>query len=197
MRHTANFHPEWGYLAPAPSFVRTARVVLTATAVGAILGAGAGFARVSHQATEPSVAARTLAYPIEATSAGAKTPAQAMANAPSSTEKRSLAVNSRSADGAANEPSASSTTRVAESSAVADAPTVTDGPATATIGARPTATKKPVLKIAPLKKKVTKKSNATWRFALRDEPLGLAGEYYARRSRGGYYGDNGRYQNWW
>jgi hypothetical protein len=86
MRHTANFHPEWGYLAPAPSFIRMARIVLVATAVGAIVGAGAGFSRVSHQATEPSVG---------------------------------------------------------------------------------------------------------------DEPLGLAGEYYARRSRGGYYGDSGRYQNWW
>jgi hypothetical protein len=34
------FHPEWGYLAPAPSFIRTARVVLAATNVGAIAGAG-------------------------------------------------------------------------------------------------------------------------------------------------------------
>ena len=34
MRSSANFHPEWGYLAPAPSFIRRARVVLIATAVG-------------------------------------------------------------------------------------------------------------------------------------------------------------------
>jgi hypothetical protein len=198
MRHTANFNPEWGYLAPTPSFFRTARIVLVATAVGAIVGAGVGFSGVTHQPTESSVAARTLVRPIEAISAGAKTPAQATrADAASSTEKRSLTVNSQSADGAANEPSASSTTRVAENSAVADAPTATDGPGTATIVGRPTATKKPVLNIAPFKKKATKKSNATWRLALRDEPLGLAGEYYARRSWGGYYGDSGRYQNWW
>jgi len=31
MRHSEKFHPEWGYLAPAPSFIRTARVVLAAT----------------------------------------------------------------------------------------------------------------------------------------------------------------------
>jgi hypothetical protein len=49
MRHTANFHPEWGYLAPTPSAIRTARIVLVATAVGVVLGAGAGFSRVSHQ----------------------------------------------------------------------------------------------------------------------------------------------------
>ena len=142
MRHTANFHPEWGYLAPAPSFIRTARVVLVATAVGAIVGAGAGFSRVSHQPTEPSVAARTLVRPIEAISARAKTPTQAtQADAPSSTEKRSLTVNSRSADGAANEPSASSATRLPGSvAAVAEVPEGTDGPATAAIVARPKAT---------------------------------------------------------
>ena len=55
MRNTANFHPEWGYLAPAPSFIRTARVVLVATAVGATVGAGVVFSWVSHQAPEPSV----------------------------------------------------------------------------------------------------------------------------------------------
>ena len=31
MRHSEKFHPKWGYLAPAPSFIRTARVVLAAT----------------------------------------------------------------------------------------------------------------------------------------------------------------------
>jgi hypothetical protein len=81
--------------------------------------------------------------------------------------------------------------------AVAEASAATDAPATATIVAPPAATKVPVLNIAPFKKKATKKSNVTWRFALRDEPHGVAGEYYARRNWGGYYGDSGRYQNWW
>src|SRR5215472_8460686 len=40
MRSSGNFSPEWGYLAPAPSFARTARVVLVATAIGATAGAG-------------------------------------------------------------------------------------------------------------------------------------------------------------
>jgi hypothetical protein len=201
MRHTANFHPEWGYLAPAPRFIRKARIALVATAVGAILGVGAGFTRVGHQATEHSVAARTLVRPVEAVSAGANTPAQAtQVNAPSSTEKRLPRVNNRSADGATNEPSASSTTRLPGSmAAVAEAPEAIDRPATATIVAPPRATKEPVLNM-PIKKKAMKKSNVTWRLALRDESVGLAsGEYYQRRGRGGYYGDNGgrRYQNWW
>jgi hypothetical protein len=39
MRSGGNFHPEWGYLAPAPSFMRTARIVAVATAIGATAGA--------------------------------------------------------------------------------------------------------------------------------------------------------------
>ncbi len=40
MRSAGNFSPEWGYLAPAPSFMRTARIVVVATAIGATAGAG-------------------------------------------------------------------------------------------------------------------------------------------------------------
>lgn len=39
MRSAGNFHPEWGYLAPAPGFMRTARIALVATAIGATAGA--------------------------------------------------------------------------------------------------------------------------------------------------------------
>ena len=39
MRSAGNFHPEWGYLAPAPSFMRTVRIALVATAIGATAGA--------------------------------------------------------------------------------------------------------------------------------------------------------------
>jgi len=54
-------HLEWGYLAPAPSFIRTARVVLVATAIGVIAGAGIVFSLVSHAPIDASVSARTLA----------------------------------------------------------------------------------------------------------------------------------------
>ena len=40
MRSGGNSNPEWGYLAPAPSFMRTARIVVVATAIGATAGAG-------------------------------------------------------------------------------------------------------------------------------------------------------------
>lgn len=39
MRSAGNFHPEWGYLAPAPSFMRTVRIALVATTIGATAGA--------------------------------------------------------------------------------------------------------------------------------------------------------------
>lgn len=39
MRSAGNFHPDWGYLAPAPSFMRTVRIALVATAIGAVAGA--------------------------------------------------------------------------------------------------------------------------------------------------------------
>ncbi len=67
MRFAGNFHPEWGYLAPAPSFLRTARIVVVATAIGATAGAGVVFSLVGRPAAEAgktSVAARTLVQPV-------------------------------------------------------------------------------------------------------------------------------------
>lgn len=63
MRFAGNFNPEWGYLAPAPSFVRTTRTVLVAAAVGATAGAAVVFSLVDRPVAEESVAARTLARP--------------------------------------------------------------------------------------------------------------------------------------
>ena len=52
MRSAGNFSPEWGYLAPAPSFMRTARIVLVATAIGATAGAGVVLSLVDRPAAE-------------------------------------------------------------------------------------------------------------------------------------------------
>ena len=65
MRFAGNFHPEWGYLAPAPSFLRTTRVALVAAAVGATAGAGVVLS-LTDRPVETSVAARTLVRPVEA-----------------------------------------------------------------------------------------------------------------------------------
>jgi hypothetical protein len=69
MRRAANFNPEWGYLAPAPSFVRSARLVIVAAAIGATAGAAVVFSLADRPAAEPSVAARTLVRQPAATAA--------------------------------------------------------------------------------------------------------------------------------
>ena len=58
-----NFHPVWGCLAPAPSFLRTVRTVLVPTAVGATAGGGVVLSLVDHSAGQASVAERTLVRP--------------------------------------------------------------------------------------------------------------------------------------
>jgi hypothetical protein len=61
MHFADNFNPEWGHLAPAPSFMRTARVALVAAAVGAISGAGVVFSLIDRPAAEETwITARTF-----------------------------------------------------------------------------------------------------------------------------------------
>jgi hypothetical protein len=69
MRHTGNFNLEWGYLAPAPSFLRSVRLVVVAATIAATASAAVVFALVRQPAAEASVAASTLVRPVEAASA--------------------------------------------------------------------------------------------------------------------------------
>ncbi len=87
MRSAGNFSPEWGYLAPAPSFLRTARVVLVATAVGATAGAAVVLSLVDRpnaDAAKTQVAAHAIvtgvhAAPATAAMLGAPAPVAAAA----------------------------------------------------------------------------------------------------------------------
>ncbi len=60
MRLAGNFNPEWGYIAPAPSFMRALRIAIVAGAVGASAGAAVVFSLVERPGAEESVASRTL-----------------------------------------------------------------------------------------------------------------------------------------
>lgn len=62
MRSAGNFHPQWGYLAPAPSFLRSARIVVVAAAVGATAGAAVVVSLLERPGAdaETSIAARAL-----------------------------------------------------------------------------------------------------------------------------------------
>jgi hypothetical protein len=69
MRTGGNFSPEWGYLAPAPSFMRTARVVIVATAVGATAGAAVVLSladRPAADAGKTAVAAHAIVTAVQA-----------------------------------------------------------------------------------------------------------------------------------
>jgi len=70
MRFADNFNPEWGYLAPAPRFMRTLRVAVVAAAIGASAGGAVVFSLIERPAAEEtSVSARTLVHPADSVSA--------------------------------------------------------------------------------------------------------------------------------
>ena len=217
MRDNTNFHPEWGYLAPKRGFIRTARVALVATAVGAIVGAGVGFSSISHRGTETSVAARTLVRPIDASSSRTNTSPQAtQIKVPQPTQQQSLLPLASSGQPtstpSSSEPSASSPTQAPEGvAALAEAPSGTDAPVKAATAAPPATAEAPSDDVTPMKEKVTKKP-LIWRYASRGEAHGhvrgghyRSGSYYTSVARGGYYPGRwdgyymyggARYQDW-
>jgi hypothetical protein len=66
MRQARHLHPEWGFLAPPPSFSRAIRTFVIATVVGATAGAGVILSLADRAPDQMSVAARTLAAPTSA-----------------------------------------------------------------------------------------------------------------------------------
>jgi hypothetical protein len=63
MRYGRNLNPEWGYMAPAPSVMRTVRLIAIATIIGATVGAWTVFSSLDRPLAEESVAARTMIEP--------------------------------------------------------------------------------------------------------------------------------------
>jgi len=70
MRSAGNFNSEWGYLAPAPSFMRTVRVVMVATAIGATAGAAVVLTLIDRPSSEhdrtASIAAHAIVTSVQA-----------------------------------------------------------------------------------------------------------------------------------
>ena len=142
MRFAGNFNPEWGYLAPAPSFMRTVRIVVVAATVGATAGAAVVFSLVDRPVAEESVAARTLARPAYSVAMPASMASQALqvpapapmmqAQAKPGVAARGRSVmlspaNAAAVSPAASESGASSTIqRPASIAALAEAPAATD-----------------------------------------------------------------------
>jgi hypothetical protein len=65
MHHAGNFSLEWGYLAPAPSFLRTVRLVLVAAVIAATASAAVVFTLMRRPAADESIAARTLVQSVD------------------------------------------------------------------------------------------------------------------------------------
>jgi hypothetical protein len=63
MRYDRNFNPEWGCLGPAPSAMRTARLIAVAVIIGATVGGATVFSLLDRPLAERSVAAGTLVAP--------------------------------------------------------------------------------------------------------------------------------------
>ncbi len=70
MRSAGNFNSEWGYLAPAPSLMRTVRVVLVATAIGATAGAAVVLSLIDRPSADhdrtASIAAHAIVTSVQA-----------------------------------------------------------------------------------------------------------------------------------
>jgi hypothetical protein len=197
MRRAANFNPEWGYLAPAPTFMRSARLVLVATAVGASAGAAVVFSLVDRPVAEQSVAARTLVQtPLVPESAKVSAPvvaqlqtesqhAQPQTDAADAIRPSAAMVspaNAGAAGLAAGESGTTSTTQRAPGAmALAEAPAVTDAPPVPPAVSEATAAV-PEAAPAPAQKTPNKKPRAAWRAAPRYD----APRYYMYAPR--YYG---------
>ncbi len=126
MPQAMNFHPEWGCLAPAPSFLRTMRAVLAATAVGLIAGGGVVFSLAGQSAGQTSVAERTLVRPIPPVSTSVSAPQAAQQNPRPLHQRESteVSLDEGQVDGSAtNELSANAPARLAVAAASAEART--------------------------------------------------------------------------
>ena len=96
MRSAGNFHPEWGYLAPRPSFVRTLRIALVATAIGATAGAAVVVSLVARPASgtaDSSIAAHALVSGVPVVNAASAAVAPApVQSAPAPAQAAAVAV---------------------------------------------------------------------------------------------------------
>jgi hypothetical protein len=144
MPQAMNFHLEWGCLAPAPSFLRTMRTVLVATAVGATAGGGVVLSVVGYSAGQTSVAERTLVRPVPAVPTSVSAPQIAQLNPQPLNQRVSteVSLDEGQVDGpATNELSANSPARPAVVAASAEVGTAPEGTLKTAVAPSPAAQK--------------------------------------------------------
>ena len=131
MRSAGNFSSEWGYLAPAPSFARTARIVLVATAIGATAGAGVVLALVdrSPEPERTSVAAGAIVTSVHEAAAPVASQMSAPPMAPAAAPVAVLAISPASPP--ANSPVAPSDVAIQSPAQAPASVTPSENPASA------------------------------------------------------------------
>jgi hypothetical protein len=132
MRSAGNFHPDWGYLAPAPSFMRTARIVLVATAIGATAGAAVMISLVPHSATDAANAPIAAHALVTSVPVMAEAPAAAPLDEPVAAQTPAIPQMQ-----AAVSPSASKSNMVAPAPAQAPGSVATLAGSSSPVGATP------------------------------------------------------------
>jgi len=193
MRFVGNFNPEWGYLAPAPSFIRTVRIAVVAAAVGATAAAAVVFSLVDRPVAG-AVAARTLARssdfaPARTASQAAQpqvpTPASVRAPAKADIGQGQSAIvspaNAAAESPSASESGASSTIQhPASIAALAEAPAATDVASPQAVAPMPA--------VPSLQKKRAKRHHSAPRreeaYGDAREPLALLRSFSARTTTG-------------
>ncbi len=198
MRSAGNFHPEWGYLAPAPSFMRTIRIVLVAMAVGATAGAGVVLSLVGPPATaggEESVAARTLARTADAASKPVAAPQSAPAQGQSE-------VSPQPQGPAASESGTSSTAQApAGIAALAEAPAARDAAPAPAIAADESTATTSLARAADtvrMPKKAIKKHRQASHDSARGGPFALLRrDYFMTGAPNSYYSGGYYRDGWW
>jgi hypothetical protein len=157
MSNIGNFNPEWGYLAPKPGFIRSARMALATGAIGIVTGMAVAVALFAHPSADVSVAARTMApagaleaSPTSAVSAGNAEIAESEARHVTALQMAVRTTdNSRDAKNlaTAESPSAVTAQRPAGVSALAEAPAVNDTAADKPSGPMPLSSPRKVSKL--------------------------------------------------
>lgn len=141
MRSAGNFHPEWGYLAPAPSFMRTIRIALVATAIGATAGAAVVVSlvgRPSHSLASTSIASHALVRSVD-------TAHPAVTSAPSINPLPAAAVSSQPAVQSPAAPPATNAAPAQVQQAIApSAPLNSEATVAGVVAAAPVAASSPV-----------------------------------------------------
>lgn len=138
MRSAGNFHPQWGYLAPAPGFLRGVRIVLVAAAVGATAGAAVVVSLLERPEADAdnSIAAHALVTSAPV-SAGASRSAAPITAAHASSP--SASPGSVVANGLANSAAPSAASSAAPPLASATPPTESAPPAQGSAQSKPAA----------------------------------------------------------